>query len=439
MLNKKFGMISLGCDKNRVDGERLLGEIKKRGCEIVSDISEAEILIVNTCAFLNSARQEAIETVLEGNSYRSGRLEKLVVSGCLPEKYIGELFPELTEADVFLGVNDAPALFEALERSYAGERVNAVGTCSEPCFTERVVSTAPHIKYLKIADGCANHCTYCLIPKIRGKYRSYPMERLLEEARALGETEELILVAQDTTRYGEDLYGENKFVELIKKISELDNICHIRLLYCYPEKIGEALIAELRDNPKLIKYLDIPLQHSENRILKLMGRRGTREEYLALLSRLRAEVPGIALRTTFICGFPSETEEESAALAEFLKEARFANCGFFAYSREPDTPAYKMKGQIPASVKKRRVKGLYGVQAELSRGYLQTYVGKTVAVVCDGIDYGRSCFRGRTYFQAPEIDGCVYFNAPCAEEGKAYRVEISRADTYDLFGHTEED
>ncbi len=439
MLKKKFGMISLGCDKNRVDGERLLGEIKMRGCEIVNDISEAEVLIVNTCAFLNSARREAIEAVLEGNSYRVGKLEKLVVSGCLPEKYIGELFPELTEADVFLGVNDAPALFDALERSYEGERVNAVRTCSEPCFTERVVSTAPHVKYLKIADGCANHCTYCLIPKIRGKYRSYPMETLVEEARSLGITEELVLVAQDTTRYGEDLYGENKFVNLIEKISKLDNICHIRLLYCYPEMIGEELIAELRGNPKLVKYLDIPLQHSENRILKLMGRRGTREEYLALFARLRAAVPEIALRTTFICGFPTETEEEHEALAEFLREARFTNCGFFAYSREPDTPAYKLKGQIPASVKKKRVKALYGVQAEISRGYLRSFVGKTLSVVCDGIDYGRSCFVGRAYFQAPEIDGCVYFNAPRAEEGRVYRVKITRADTYDLFGVTEEE
>ncbi len=437
MLKKKFGMITLGCDKNRVDGERLLGEIRRHGCEIVSDISEAEVLIVNTCAFLNAAREESINAVIEGNLYRCDRLEKIVVTGCLPEKFIGELFPALTEADVFLGVKDAPALFDALERSYGGERVNAVGACGEEFFGERVVSTMPYLKYLKIADGCFNHCTYCLIPKIRGKYRSYPMDVLLREAEELGETEELVLVAQDTARYGEDA-GENQFVELIRKISELDNIRHIRLLYCYPEKITEELIGEIRDNPKLIKYLDIPLQHSEARILKLMGRKGTKEEYLALLNRLRSEIPQIAVRTTFISGFPSETEEEHGALREFLRTARFNNCGFFAYSREPETPAYKMKGQIPASCKRRRVKELYGTQAEISASYLEALVGKTVDVLCEGIDAERGCFHGRAYFQAAEIDGSVYFTCPRAEEGKIFRVVVDRADTYDLYGHAEE-
>ncbi len=322
MTSKVFGMISLGCDKNRVDGERLLGEIVQRGYSITDDLGKAQVLIVNTCAFLNEARKEAIETVLESNGYRAGVLEKIVVSGCLPQKYIGELFPELTEADVFLGINDADKLFSALERAYEGERVNAVGGGTGNAMGARVITTAPHIKYLKISDGCSNHCTYCLIPKIRGKYRSYPMDQLLEEAKSLGQTDELILVAQDTTRYGEDLYGENKFVDLIKNISKLDNICHIRLLYCYPEKIDGALIAEIRDNPKVIKYLDIPLQHSEDRILKLMGRRGTRAEYLALFEKLRSEIPEIAIRTTFIAGFPTETEEEFESLKRFLTEAK---------------------------------------------------------------------------------------------------------------------
>lgn len=438
MIKKKFGMISLGCDKNRVDGERLLGEIAARGCEIVSDLSEAEVLIVNTCAFLNAAREESIAAVLEGNACRSGKLEKIVVSGCLPEKYIGELFPALTEADVFLGVKDAPALFDALERSYAGERVNAVGSCSEEVLVPRVVSTAPHLKYLKIADGCANHCTYCLIPKIRGKYRSYPMDALIEEAKSLGHTEELVLVAQDTTRYGED-GGENLFVKLIKKISELDNICHIRLLYCYPEKITDELIKEIRDNPKVIRYLDIPLQHSEDRILRLMGRRGSKREYLELFARLRREIPGIALRTTFITGFPSETEEEHRALCGFLEEVKFTNCGIFPYSREPETPAYKMQGQIPARLKNKRRKELYAVQAKISGEFLKRFAGKRLEVLCDGIDAQKSCFKGRAYFQASEIDGCVFFTSPKAETGKRYAVLIERADAYDLYGHTVEE
>ncbi len=437
MLKKVFGMISLGCDKNRVDGERLLGEVKRRGCEITDDVAQAEVLIVNTCAFLNVAREESIEAVLEGNRYRGGKLEKIVVTGCLPEKFIGELFPALTEADVFLGIRDASELFPALERSYAEGRINAVGTGTEGC-AARVLTTSPHVKYLKIADGCFNHCTYCLIPKIRGKYRSYPMEELLEEARSLGETEELVLVAQDTTRYGED-FGENKFAELIEKISELDNICHIRLLYCYPEAIDERLISEIKNNPKVIKYLDIPLQHSENRILKLMGRRGGKEEYLALFARLRREIPEIAIRTTFIAGFPTETEEEHAAMLAFLDAAQFENCGFFAYSREPDTPAYKLPGQIPARVKQKRVKALYRKQAEISRGNLKKYQGKTLSVVCDGVDFERGCFTGRAYFQAPEIDGSVYFTASHAETGKRYRVIVDRTDSYDLYGTVQEE
>lgn len=434
-MKKTFAFVSLGCDKNRVDGERLLGEIVSHGCDVTSDPNEAEIVIVNTCAFLNSAREEAIGAILDMNGYRKGKLEKIVVSGCLPEGFAGELFPALTEADVLLGINDVSSLFPALERSYArNERVNAVGKGRDELLSERIVTTPEHYKYLKIAEGCSNHCTYCLIPKIRGKYRSYDQEDLLKEAASLGTTQELILVAQDTTRYGEDR-GENKFAELIEKISELDNICHIRLLYCYPECIDETLIAEVRDNPKVIKYLDIPLQHSEDRILKLMGRRGTRAQYLELFARLRNEIPDIAVRTTFISGFPTETEEEHRALIAFLKEAKLTNCGFFAYSREEGTPAYRMKGQVHHATKERRVRELYAAQAEVSAEQLQTFVGKTLAVVCDGIDDENQCFIGRAYFQAPDVDGVVRFTAEKAAEGAVYNVKITAADTYDLWGN----
>lgn len=432
-MKKVFGMISLGCDKNRVDGERLLGEIKRHGCELTDDLSRAQIVIVNTCAFLNAAREESIDAVLECNGYRGGALEKIVVTGCLPQKFAEEVFPALTEADVLLGVNDVSALFPALERAYKGERVNAVGAAAREEKGERVITTPPHLKYLKIADGCFHHCTYCLIPKIRGKYKSVPMEELLEEAKGLGETKELVLVAQDTTRYGEDV-GENNFVNLIKKISKLDNICHVRLLYCYPDAISDELIAEIRDNPKIIRYLDIPLQHSEDRILKLMGRKGSKAEYLALLAKLRENIPDLAVRTTFIAGFPTETEEESAALCEFLREAKFTNCGFFAYSREPDTGAYRMKGQIPAHTKQKRVRALYRAQQQISAAYLKEWVGKTLNVLCEGIDYEKQCFVGRAYFQAAEIDGSVYFTAEQAVAGEEYAVRITRSDTYDLYG-----
>lgn len=437
LKNKIFGMISLGCDKNRVDAERLLGEIRAKGYPITDDIAEANVLIVNTCAFLESARKEAIDTVLECDGYRGGNLEKIVVSGCLPEKYIDELFPSLTEGDVFLGCNDADELLAALERSYAEGRVNAVGN-GHGSVQRRVLTTPLHYAYLKIADGCDNHCTYCLIPRIRGHYRSYPTEQLVAEAEGLGDLSELILVAQDTTRYGSDLYGKNSLAALIRRLSALENIAKIRLLYCYPDVIDDELIHEIAHNDKVIKYIDIPLQHSEDNVLRRMNRKGSRAEYLALLAKLRREVPGIAIRSTFIAGFPGETEAEAAALAEFLREAKLTNCGFFAFSREPETPAYRLKGQIPAREKQRRVKMLYAVQRGVSEAFLRDKIGQTIEVLCDGIDYENDRFVGRAYWQAPEIDGVVYFTAPYAEQGAVYRVKISGADSYDLFGAAEE-
>lgn len=432
--SKKFGIISLGCDKNRVDSEKLLSIIKSGGGIISDDISAVQVLIVNTCSFLNASRKEAIETVLECSAYKSENLEKIVVTGCLPQKFIGETFDALTEADVFLGTNDYGKFFEALEKSYECGRVNFVGTGDNGFITDRVVTTPQHYAYLKIADGCDNRCTYCLIPKIRGSYISYPVEELLKEAECLGDVSELILVAQDTTRYGIDLYGQKKLKEILQKLTALVNINSVRLLYCYPEMIDDELISEIRDNPKIIKYLDIPLQHSEDKILKLMGRKGTRAGYLSLLEKLRGEIPEISIRSTFIAGFPTETEEDFEGLKGFLKQARLDNCGFFAYSREADTPAYMLKGQVSYAVKRRRVKELYALQAEISKQKLKSYVGKTVRVICDGIDYDKNCFFGRAYFQAPEIDGKVYFNAYSAAQGEYIDVLIEKCDSYDLYG-----
>ena len=437
LKNKKFGVISLGCDKNRVDSEKLLGLLKVYGCTLTDDLSKAQIVIINTCAFLQSAREEAIDTILECASYKEGNLEKLVVTGCLPQKFIDELFEPLQEVDVFMGINDYEKIFEALTQSYAkDERQNYVGKGKDGYMQDRVLTTDEHIAYLKIADGCYNHCTYCLIPKIRGKYRSYPMEALLKEAEELGETAELILVAQDTTRYGEDLYGENKFVELLQNLSALENIQSIRLLYCYPDVITDTLIEEIATNSKIVKYMDIPLQHSEDRVLKLMNRKGKRADYLALFEKLRARIPGIAIRSTFISGFPTETEDEFKEMLAFIQEAKLINCGFFAYSREPDTGAYRLQPQIHHATKKRRVKALYEKQSEISGELLFQYVGKNIEVLCDGIDYEKSCFVGRAYFSAPDIDGKVYFRAGEGMQGKRYQVHIDRADCYDLYGHT---
>ena len=439
LKDKRFGVISLGCDKNRVDSEKLIGLLKDNGCALTDDLSRAQIVIVNTCAFLQSAREEAIQTILECAEYKEKNLEKLVVTGCLPEKFIDELFQPLQEVDVFLGISDYQQIFKALENSYRLNcRQNFVGGKGDEYTYSRVLTTDEHFAYLKIADGCYNHCTYCLIPKIRGKYRSYPMENLVREAEELGEISELILVAQDTTRYGEDLYGENKLVELLQKLSALENVKKIRLLYCYPDVIDDALIDEIARNDKILKYLDIPMQHTENRVLKLMNRKGTREGYLALLKRLREKIPQIAIRSTFISGFPSETEEEFLAMNAFLKEAKLLNCGFFAYSKEPDTAAYRMKGHLHHATKGRRVKALYQTQQAVSKKLLSEFVGREIEVLCDGIDYEKNCFVGRAYFSAPDIDGKVYFNALEAMQGEPYQVKIEYADAYDLYGKTED-
>lgn len=437
---KKFGLISLGCDKNRVDSEKLLAIIKEKGCEITSDPNLADVLIVNTCAFLNDAREEAIDTVLDCAEYKNSNLQKLVVTGCLPEKYVGDIYAALPEVDLFLGINDYENFFSLLSECYENDiRVDGVHSLTNCTFScDRVITTPYHYAYLKIADGCNNHCTYCLIPKIRGKYRSYPIENLVEEAKSLGEVQELILVAQDVTRYGVDIYGSKKLVNLLKNLTALVNINSVRLLYCYPDAIDDELIEEIKNNDKIIKYIDIPLQHSEDRVLKLMNRKGSRQDYLNLFDKLRKAVPNIAIRSTFICGFPTETEDESLEMSNFLRQAKLTNCGFFAYSKEADTPSYKLKGQIPKREKLKRVKNMYVVQREISNEFLSSFIGKKIKVLCDGIDYEKGCFVGRAYFNAPDIDGKVYFNSPFANQGEYYEVLITSCDDYDLYGKTED-
>lgn len=436
LKDKKIAVISLGCDKNRVDTEKMLGVIEDFA-SLTSNAEEAEIIIINTCAFLASSRKEAIETIIEFNGLReAGKLEKLVVTGCLPQKFIGEIFDTLTEADVFLGFLDYDLLKEALIESYeTGERVNYVGRKKTVESKKRIVSTPLHYAYLKIADGCNNRCTYCLIPYIRGKYVSVPKEDLIKEASSLGDVSELILVAQDITRYGEDLYGKMSLVELIKELSKLENIGYIRLLYCYPDVIDDELIGEIRDNPKVVKYIDIPLQHADDAILKTMNRKGNRDGYLSLINKLKTEIPGIAIRSTFIAGFPGEDEQAFENLKSFLSDAKLFNAGFFAYSREEGTPAYKLKNQVSYKIKQKRVKELYSLQKNISKQNLSTFKGKVLKVLCDGINYDKQMFEGRAYFNAPDIDGKVYFTSETnVEQGKFYEVFVERTDAYDLYG-----
>ena len=434
IAKKKVGLVSLGCDKNRVDGEKLLSAVSER-YEITSSIEEANVLIINTCAFLEAAREEAIKTVFDFLPYKeNGCLEKIIMTGCLPQKFVGEMFDDFSEVDAFLGTKDGSLIVFAIDEVYKGKRLNLVGSGKE-LGKKRILTTPLHYAYLKIADGCDNHCTYCLIPKIRGKYVSKPMEELVEEAKGLGAVEELILVAQDVTRYGIDLYGEIRFTQLIRELTSLENVRRVRLMYCYPELIDDELIAEIRDNEKVIKYLDIPLQHASDRILKLMNRKGSYASYIALVNKLKSEIPSLVIRSTFIAGFPSETEEDIETLERFLKEAKLMNAGFFAYSREPDTPAYKLPGQIDEKVKKARVKRLYAVQNAIVKEITSALVGKTFEVVCDGIDYEKQSFYGRAYFNAPDIDGKIYLKSDgVISQGEIYKVKITAADAYDLYG-----
>ncbi len=431
---KTIGVISLGCDKNRVDTEKMLAILGSD--KITQDQEEAQIIIVNSCAFLESSRKEAIETVFDVNELRkTGKLEKIVLTGCMPQKFVADMFDEFKEVDVFLGTGDYEYLPEAIELAYKGKRVNFVGKAKEFKEKKRVVTTPLHYAYLKIADGCDNHCTYCLIPSIRGKYRSEKEEDLVAEAQSLGDVKELILVAQDVTRYGEDIYGENKFAELLRKLSALDNIGSIRILYCYPDKLTDELIAEIKNNDKIIKYLDIPLQHADPVVLKRMNRKGTGEGYLKLIAKLRKEIPDIAIRSTFIAGFPGETEEQFENLLEFIKEAKLTNAGFFAYSREEGTPAYRLPDQIDEKVKQSRVKKLYAAQKKVSEERNKSLVGKQIKVICDGVDYDKQSFYGRAYFSAPEIDGKAYFIYDGEiQQGEYYDVKITKADAYDLYG-----
>ncbi len=432
--NKLIGVISLGCDKNRVDTEKMLAILSAKH-QITADVESAQVMIINTCAFLKSSRQEAIEEVLwSAELKKQGRLEKLIVTGCLPQKFVGEIFDSLPEVDAFLGVSDYGDILSVIDRVYDGERVNAVGVPRGECGIQRVKTTSGYA-YLKIADGCSNHCTYCLIPKIRGKFRSVPKRELIREAQTLGELDELILVAQDLTRYGEDLDGDTELVGLIRDISKLDNIRHIRLLYCYPEGITDELIAELKNNPKLIKYIDMPLQHADDGVLKRMNRKGTGEGYLALIEKLKKQVDGIAIRSTFITGFPGESDGAFENLLGFIDKAKLFNAGFFKYSREEDTPAYRLDGQLPEKIKNFRLRKLYSAQKKVVKDNLKAFVGKELDVVADGFDENEFAYYGRAYFNAPDIDGKVYFfSSDEIIPSKTYKIKILKATGYDLYG-----
>ncbi len=435
----KVGLISLGCDKNRCDSEVMLSYLVKGDFELTNDETEADVIIVNTCAFIESAREESINTILEiAQLKNNGTLKKLIVTGCLSQKYVNDIFEDLPEVDAFLGVRDYPLICDVIHKLFEEDkRINAVNTCYRVSSYQRYLTTPFNYAYLMIADGCNNHCTYCTIPQIRGKYTSKPIEQVIEEASMLAaeDVKEIILVAQDVTSYGIDLYGELLLPKLIDKISAIEGVEQIRLLYCYPEKVTDELISTIKNNPRVVKYIDIPLQHASDSVLKRMGRLGTYNEYLTLFNKLKSEIPEIAIRSTVMVGFPGETDEDFDNLVKFIREVKPVNCGAFMYSDEEDSPSFKLKNKVPEKIKKARYKKLLDVLAEVSYEAKSELVGKTLPVVYEDIDYDNGRFIGRSYISAPEIDSLVYFTSDTPVEfGETVNVYIDRIENDDLVG-----
>lgn len=438
----KIGLVSLGCDKNRIDSENMLAYLVKDGYELTSEPKEADVIVVNTCGFIDSAKKEAIDTILEMAEYKKDKCKYLIVTGCLSQRYMDELKDGFPEVDMFLGTasyHKMPELIRQLvegkaQKCYANDKDVRVFS------SDRVLTTPYHYAYLKIAEGCDNRCTYCAIPYIRGKYTSRPIEDIVAEAKdiiAKYGTKELILVAQDVSRYGLDLYGRIRLIDLLEELSKLD-VEWIRLLYLYPELVDEKLIRYIADNPKICNYLDIPCQHISDRILKLMNRRVRREQIENLFATIR-KCGDFTIRSTFIVGFPGETQEDFDELREFIKGAKLDRCGFFAYSCEDNTPASRLKDQIDEDIKLKRQEELYSVQEKNMLENLKKRLGSTVDVIYEGIDYDLQTFYGRSRYDAPEIDTKVYFVADKPLEiGKIYKVRLEELDGEDYFGRVED-
>ena len=436
----KVLFISLGCDKNLVDTEYMLGLLKERGFSMTNEEADADAIVVNTCCFIHDAKQESIDTILEMAEYKKeGNLQALIVTGCLAERYKEEILAEIPEVDAIIGTTGYEKVVEALENAL--QQKKAV-YCEELSYlpqpdVHRVNTTGGFFSYLKIAEGCDKYCTYCIIPSIRGKYRSVPMERLVKEAEFLAEggTKELILIAQETTLYGVDLYGKKMLPELLRKLCKIEGIEWIRVLYCYPEEITDELIQTMKEEPKICRYLDLPIQHASDDILKRMGRKTNQKELVKLIRKLRKELSGIALRTSLITGFPGETQEQHAELLEFVKKMRFERLGVFTYSKEENTAAAKMKGQVTKKVKLARQKELMLAQQEIAFEKAEKMVGKRLMVMIEGRLPEENVYIARTYMDAPNIDGYLFLKAKnMYQSGEFVKARITGAKGYDLLG-----
>ena len=436
----KILFISLGCDKNLVDTEVMLGLLASRGYEMTDDKQAADIIIVNTCCFINDATEESINTILEmAELKKEGKVKALIVTGCLAERYKDEILEEIPEVDEVLGTTAYDKILDAVDAALEGNQeviLSDIDALPLP-ETKRLVTTGGHFAYLKIAEGCDKHCTYCIIPKVRGNYRSVPMERLVNEARELAEqgVKELILVAQETTLYGKDLYGEKSLHKLVRELCNISGIRWIRILYCYPEEITDELIQVMKEEPKVCHYLDLPIQHANDTILKRMGRRTTKQELVHIVEKLRSEIPDICLRTTLITGFPGETAEQHEELMQFVDEMEFDRLGVFTYSPEEDTPAAGMPEQIEEEVKEDRQAEIMELQQEIAFDKAEDMIGREVLVMIEGKVADENAYVGRTYRDAPNVDGLIFINTD--EEllsGDFARVKVTGALDYDLIG-----
>lgn len=439
-MNERVGMVCLGCAKNRVDGEMMLYDLREAGYELVADVANSEVAIVNTCGFIEDAKQESIDEILElAQLKKEGKIKAIIVTGCLAERYQTEVMKELYEVDAVVGIGGNKDITSVVREVLDGNKKEIFPDKTElPLCGERVRTTPFYYAYLKISEGCNNKCTYCAIPMIRGKFRSRPMEDILKEAKELSEkgVKELILIAQDTSGYGEDIYGKPYLAELLKELCKIDSVKYLRVLYCYPDRMTDELIDVFANEDKIIKYIDIPLQHCNGNVLKRMCRHGDRESLTALINKLRERVPNITVRTTLMTGFPGETEEEFAELSEFVNEMKFERMGCFAYSAEEDTPAAKMKNQLDEDTKKHRQEIIMEQQQIIMAEDAQKMVGKTINVLCEGFDRLAECFFGRSAADAPEVDGKVFIIADDKKPkiGDIVSVEISDTLDCDLVG-----
>lgn len=442
-MNKRIGMISLGCAKNQVDAEQMLFLLKQAGYEIQQQPEGADLVIVNTCGFIDSAKTEAIDNILAmGELKEQGKIGKLLVTGCLSQRYQGEILEEMPEVDGVVGTTAFPEIVSIAEKVLAGEKISQFDDISAPIKENgRMLTTPPYFAYLKIAEGCDNHCAYCVIPSLRGKYRSRPMDALLLEAKELAENgvKELIVVAQDTSRYGLDLYGERKLAELLRELCKIDDIVWIRVHYLYPDEMSDELIDVLASEPKIVKYLDIPIQHINDSVLKKMNRRGNSKYLRGLFTKLRERIEGLVLRTSLICGLPGEGDEEFEELCSFLREFRLERVGAFAFSPEEGTRAARMEF-VDSDIAQSRAEIIGELQSRIMDDYNASCFGKTMTVLCEGYDEEEGDYFGRTYADSPDIDGKVWFTAeePVAP-GSFVDVRIVNAYDGELIGILEED